>query len=63
MQIGFGREQENKKKDSFVFNKSFFEALQDLKDKDRLKVYDAICNLALNDEDTKLSGIAKLYLH
>ena len=46
-------------KDSFVFYKSFFEALQDLKDKDRLKVYDAICNLALNDEDTKLSGIAK----
>ncbi|MBQ8473151.1 MAG: hypothetical protein IJ501_06580 [Bacilli bacterium] len=46
-------------KDSFVFYKSFFDALQDLKDKDRLKVYDAICNLALNDEDTKLSGIAK----
>lgn len=46
-------------KDSFVFYKSFFEALQDLKDKDRLKVYDAICNLALNDQDTKLSGIAK----
>ena len=36
-------------KDSFVFYSSFFEALQDLKDKDRLKLYDAICNLALKN--------------
>lgn len=46
-------------KDSFVFYRSFFEALQDLKDKDRLKVYDAICELALNENDTKLAGISK----
>ena len=46
-------------KDSFVFYRSFFEALQDLKDKERLKVYDAICDLALNENDTKLTGIAK----
>lgn len=47
------------KKESFVFYRSFFEALQDLKDKDRLKVYDAICKLALNENDTELTGIAK----
>lgn len=47
------------KKESFVFYRSFFEALQDLKDKERLKVYDAICDLALNQNDTKLTGIAK----
>ncbi len=46
-------------KESFVFYRSFFEALQDLKDKERLKVYDAICELALNENDTKLTGIAK----
>ena len=46
-------------KESFVFYKSFYEALQDLKEKDRLKVYDAICELALNDHETKLTGIAK----
>lgn len=46
-------------KDSFVFYRSFFEALQDLKDKERLQVYDAICDLALNENDTKLKGIAK----
>lgn len=46
-------------KESFVFYKSFFEALQDIKDKERLKLYDAICELALNGKDTKLTGIAK----
>lgn len=46
-------------KDSFVFYRSFYEALQDLKDKDRLQVYDAICKLALCETDTDLTGIAK----
>ena len=46
-------------KESFVFYKSFYDALQDLKEKDRLKVYDAICELALNGNETKLSGLAK----
>lgn len=46
-------------KESFVFYKSFYEALQDLKDKDRLKVYDAICEMALNGNENKLTGIAK----
>jgi len=47
------------KKEGFIFYRSFFEALQDLKDKERLKVYDAICDLALNGTDTNLTGIAK----
>ena len=46
-------------KDSFVFYSSFFEALQDLKDKDRLKLYDAICNLALKNIETELDGLPK----
>lgn len=46
-------------KESFVFYRSFFEALQDLKDKERLKLYDAICDLALNEKETKLIGISK----
>lgn len=46
-------------RDSFVFYKSFFEALQDLNNKDRLILYDAICELALNDKDTELQGISK----
>lgn len=47
-------------KESFVFYKSFYDALQDLKEKDRLKVYDAICELALNGNETKLTGVAKI---
>ena len=46
-------------KESFVFYASFYEALQDLKDKDRLKIYDAICELALNNNEIKMSGLAK----
>ena len=46
-------------KDSFVFYSSFYEALQDLKDKDRLKMYDAICDLALNNKETKMTGLTK----
>lgn len=49
----------DEKKESFIFYRSFFEALQDLKDKERLKVYDAICNLALDEKDTKLTGLPK----
>lgn len=48
------------KKESFVFYASFYEALQDMKDKDRLKVYDAICELALNNKETELTGLAKI---
>ena len=44
-------------KNSFIFYRSFYEAFQDLNDKDRLKMYDATCNLALNNVDTQLKGI------
>lgn len=53
------RKQWQEEKESFVFYKSFYDALQDLKEKDRLKVYDAICDLALNGNETKLTGVAK----
>lgn len=47
------------KKESFVFYRSFFEALKDLKNSDRLKIYDAICELSLNENEVNLSGISK----
>lgn len=46
-------------KESFVFYASFYEALQDLKDKERLKMYDAICELALKGKEEKMTGISK----
>ena len=45
-------------KDSFIFYRSYFEAIQDLKEKDRVKVYEAICELSLNGNEIKLSGIS-----
>jgi hypothetical protein len=45
-------------RDSFIFYRSFFEALQGLKDKDKLNIFNAICELALNDKEQKLTGIS-----
>lgn len=45
-------------KDSFIFYRSFYEAIKSLKEKDRVKIYDAICEKALNDNDIALTGIS-----
>ncbi len=45
-------------RDSFIFYRSFYEALQDLDDANRLVIYDAICALALDDQEYQLSGLA-----
>ncbi len=38
-------------RESFVFYRSFFEAIKNLDEKKRLKMYDLILNFALNDEE------------
>lgn len=43
---------------SFVFYRSWFEGLQDYSAKDRVKIYDAICQLALNEVEVPLTGNA-----
>lgn len=45
-------------RDSFIFYKSFYEAMEGIGDKDKLKLYDAICKFALYGEETKLTGIS-----
>ena len=45
-------------KESFVFYRSFYEAIKDLKIKDKLQVYEAICELSLNQKEIKLTGLA-----
>ena len=45
-------------RDSFIFYKSFFEAIRDHDSKNRLLLYDAICNKDLYDKETELRGIA-----
>jgi hypothetical protein len=45
-------------RDSFVFYRSFYEAIKKLKDRDKLAAYNAICNYALNGEDISEDGSA-----
>ena len=46
-------------KQSFIFYASFYEALQELSDKSRLKLYDAITSYALEGVECDLTGIEK----
>lgn len=46
-------------RDSFIFYKSFYEALEDLDIESKVQLYDAICRLALYDEETELTGLSK----
>ncbi len=47
-------------KESFIFYRSFYEALKELSKEDRVEIIDAICELALNEKETELkSGIQK----
>ena len=46
----------SKMRDGFVFYRSFFESFSDLSKKDKLLLFDALCNYALNDVEPELSG-------
>jgi hypothetical protein len=46
-------------RESFIFYKSFLDALEELPDDLRLKLYDAITTYALKGEEIELSGIEK----
>jgi len=43
-------------RDGFVFYRSFFESFSDLSKKDKLQLFDALCNYALNDIEPELTG-------
>ena len=44
---------------SFVFYKSFYEAMKDVDTETQLVLFDAICRKGLYDEKVNLSGTAK----
>ena len=44
-------------RDSFIFYRSFFESFDGLSKKDKLVLFDAICNYALNDIEPELNGV------
>ena len=45
-------------RDSFIFYRSFYEAINDLPEKSQLKVYKAICEMSLNFDEINLSGLS-----
>lgn len=47
------------KRDTFIFYRSFFEAISDLPKKDRLPVYEAIAELGLNFTEKELKNLPK----
>lgn len=47
------------KRDSFVFYRSFYEAIKNFDDETRLALYDAVLNFAIEGEEIELDGIAK----
>ena len=47
------------KRDSFIFYRSFFEAMIGLKDKEKLQLFNAICEMSLNNNELKLTGVCK----
>ena len=47
-------------RDSFIFYRSFLEGIEELPDKDKLKVLLAIARYALNDQEQKLTGLSKM---
>jgi len=46
-------------KESMVIYRSFYEALKDLPETNRLQVWDAICELGLNGVEVELTGLSK----
>ncbi|MBQ5930517.1 MAG: hypothetical protein IIX02_06980, partial [Clostridia bacterium] len=46
-------------KNSFVFYLSFYEALRELPEKSRIRLYDAIADFALLGKDTEFTGVEK----
>jgi len=46
-------------RDSFVFYRSFFEALEDLNPKDKLTAYVTVVNYALNGKINEISGVPR----
>lgn len=44
-------------RESFIFYNSFYEAIKDLDKKDRAELFEAICELGLNNNEIKLTGM------
>ena len=46
-------------RDSFIFYRSFYEAIKEIPEENQLNVYKAISNYALNQDEIELDGVSK----
>lgn len=46
-------------RDSFIFYRSFYEAIREIPEENQLDVYNAIINYGLNQEEIELKGVSK----
>lgn len=53
------QKEEEMARDSFIFYRSFYEAISELSKEDQADTYNAIMQYALNQEEIKLKGISK----
>ena len=51
-----------KQRDSFIFYRSFFEAIEEVEAESQLPIYRAIAMYALDKKEPKLTGLAKVLL-
>jgi hypothetical protein len=49
-------------RDSYIFYRSFYEAINDLPDKEQLEIYQAISSYSLDFKEIKLTGISRTIL-
>lgn len=49
----------NNKRDSFIFYRSFFEAVSELPRENRIEIWEAICEYSLNFKDIELTGLSR----
>ena len=49
----------NNKRDSFIFYRSFFEAVSELPRENRVEIWEAICEYSLNFNEPELTGLSR----
>lgn len=46
-------------RDSFIFYRSFYEAIKEIPDEEQLNIYKAITEYALNQNEIQITGVSK----
>lgn len=46
-------------RDSFIFYRSFYEAIKEIPDEEQLNIYKAITEYALNQNEIEITGVSK----